>query len=133
MSITQSPIIFLVDGNPLPKQSFRFVHGGGYTHPRVKAWQDTVMLRSREVMQDKVRLAGPVSVRLVFVLKHQRKVDCDNLSKAVLDAMNGIVYVDDSLVCNLHIVKHVMPKAEPGVMIEVHLGEVLPFMQEWNL
>jgi len=28
-----------------------------------------------------------------------KRPDLDNLSKAVLDAMNGIVYVDDGLVC----------------------------------
>ncbi len=129
MSNIQSPIIFIIEGTPVPKQSFRYKKSGSYIHPRIKAWQDIVGWKAREAMQGKIRLDGPVAVRLVFTLNHRRKVDLDNLSKAVLDAMNGIVYEDDNQVVNLHIVKHVIPKAQPGVYIEVHAGGILPFVE----
>jgi Holliday junction resolvase RusA-like endonuclease len=32
------------------------------------------------------------------ILKHQKKPDLDNLQKFILDAMNGIVFIDDSQV-----------------------------------
>ena len=32
--------------------------------------------------------------------------DIDNLTKAVLDAFNGIVYTDDRLIVELHVAKH---------------------------
>ena len=124
------PIIFIVEGNPRAKQSFRYTKGGGYANPITQAWQDTVSLRAREVMAGRDPIPGDVSVRLVFVMKTYRRVDCDNLSKCVLDGLSRIVFCDDHQVMNLHIVKRVMPKAEPGVLIEVHIGELLPFMQE---
>ena len=125
-------IIFLVDGNPVPKQSTRFDgRGHAHTDPRVKAWQDIVSLRAKEAMQTREIIKGQVAVRLVFVLKTHRPMDCDNLSKGVLDAIKNIVFEDDSEVFNLHIVKHVIPKANPGVMVEVRAGELLPpFVRE---
>jgi len=124
------PIMFIVDGTPRAKQSFNYTkNGGGYTSPQVKEWQNTVRLRARNVMAlagiEPIR--GEVAVRLVFVLKTKRVIDCDNLSKAVLDSLKNIVFEDDTNVVNLHIVKHVKPKARPGVFIEVHPGGWLPF------
>jgi Holliday junction resolvase RusA-like endonuclease len=118
------PIIFLVDGEPKPKQSYRAVKGGGYTDPRVKAWQQTVAIRAREAMQGREPLTGPVSMRVVFVLGNRRRVDLDNLNKGVSDAMNGIVFVDDTQVVSLHLVKHV--KKMPGILVQVFPGELLP-------
>jgi crossover junction endodeoxyribonuclease RusA len=121
------PIIFLVDGKPRAKQSFRYTeNGGGFTDPGVKAWQDTVSTKARQEMFGRDPITGPVAVRLVFVLKTKRKIDIDNLSKGVLDSLKDIVFGDDSDVVNLHAVKHIMPKATPGVYIEVHAGQFLP-------
>jgi Holliday junction resolvase RusA-like endonuclease len=120
-------IIFLVDGKPRAKQSFRYTeNGGGFTDPGVKAWQGIVAARAHDAMINHQKLTGPVAVRLVFVLKTKRKVDVDNLSKGVLDSIKDIVFGDDSDVVNLHVIKHVMPKAQPGVLVEVHAGRFLP-------
>lgn len=122
-------IIFLVDGEPVPKQSTRFDgRGRAHTDPRVKAWQDKVTFVARSAMQDNPPIVGPVAVRLVFVLGNRRRVDLDNLAKCVSDALNGIVFKDDSQVVNLHLVKHVMKKAQAGVFVEVHPGVWLPYL-----
>lgn len=36
---------------------------------------------------------------------HQKKPDLDNLAKPVLDALNGVLWVDDSQVCSLYVQK----------------------------
>ena len=36
---------------------------------------------------------------------HTKKIDCDNLCKTVLDALNGIAYDDDKQVCRLYVEK----------------------------
>lgn len=36
---------------------------------------------------------------------HTKKIDCDNLAKTVLDALNGIAYDDDKQVCKLYVEK----------------------------
>jgi Holliday junction resolvase RusA-like endonuclease len=118
------PIVFLVEGEPVPKQSYRAVKGGGYTSPRVRDWQSTVAWRAREAMNGREPLTGPVSMRVVFVLGNKRRVDLDNLNKGVSDALNGIVFQDDTQVVSLHLVKHV--KQNPGVLVQVFAGEVLP-------
>lgn len=125
VTYTSGPIHFAVAGEPVPKQSYRAVKGGGYTDPRVKAWQEHVTIRARETMRGEQPISGYVSVRLVFVLGNKRRVDCDNLSKGVLDGMRGIVFGDDSQVVNLHIVKRV-DKDQTGVAIHVYPGGDLP-------
>ena len=37
--------------------------------------------------------------------KHLKKPDIDNLAKALLDGMNGIVYQDDCQITSLHMTK----------------------------
>lgn len=122
------PVIFNAAGEPRPKQSFKYTaNGGGYTPAHVKQWQDHVSWRAKEAMQGREPIKGPVSVQLIFCLGDRRRVDCDNLSKAVLDAMRKIVFVDDCQVVNLHLVKHVADT--PGVLISVFPGEDMPMMK----
>ena len=54
-------------------------------------------------------LAGPSN--------YDKKPDCDNLAKIVLDALNGIAYKDDSQVTMLHICKEY--GTQPKVVIEL--------------
>lgn len=46
------------------------------------------------------------------------KPDCDNIAKAVLDALNGIAYKDDSSVTELNIKKRYGEQAHVAVRIE---------------
>ena len=55
---------------------------------------------------------------------HISKPDCDNLSKAVLDAMTDAgVIKDDSIVVN-HIIYKKYATSEPGVKIQIEELEV---------
>lgn len=54
----------------------------------------------------------------------ERKPDCDNIAKAVLDALNGIAYKDDSQVVKLIVDKRYAEKGHVTVRIES--GEVEP-------
>lgn len=121
-------ISFIVDGEPVPKQSFRFAHGGGYTDHRVSAWQQEVSRKAREAMQGRAPLTSQVAMRVVFVLSNHRRVDLDNLNKGVSDAMNGIVFADDTQVISLHLVKHV--KNHPGILVQVYPDGALPMFVE---
>lgn len=106
---------FFVPGDAIPKQSFRYSRTGGYTDPRVKSWQSIIGYYAE--LANVQPLSGNVKVMLVFLLKDRRRRDLDNLSKAVLDALNGIAYLDDKQVTDLHIVKSL--SKEPGVVIEI--------------
>lgn len=111
-------VVFCVHGNPLPKQSYRASRGGGYTDPRIKDWQDIVSWKAREAMIDHQIFEGPVEVWITFWRKDSIRVDCDNLSKAVCDALNNIVFMDDRQIVDLHIRKRVN-QYTPGCRIRV--------------
>lgn len=53
-------------------------------------------------------------------LHHTKKIDCDNLAKTILDALNDIAYEDDRQVCRLTVEK--LYAEEPRV--EVTLAEL---------
>ena len=110
---------FDVPGEPRPKQSFRYSsRGGGFTAAPVKAWQDAVAWQAKIAMKGADMMSGYLSVSLIFRLGNKRRVDLDNLSKAVLDAMNGVVYEDDTIVCKLNLNKMVVKK-DAGVSVLV--------------
>lgn len=53
-------------------------------------------------------------------IDYTKKIDCDNLAKVVLDALNKIAYDDDSQVCNLHVFK----KYGENPKVQVYLKEI---------
>lgn len=59
---------------------------------RVKALASVTFRRGPE--------QGPVEVFLDYFHTERRRVDMDNISKTVLDAMNGVAYGDDRQVVN---------------------------------
>lgn len=50
---------------------------------------------------------------------HTKKPDCDNLAKLYLDAMNGLVYEDDSQIQALHLRKFYEHNGEGSVHIQI--------------
>jgi Holliday junction resolvase RusA-like endonuclease len=97
---------FFVSGDPVPKQSFRVLRkGGGYIGRNVRSWQDKVSQRAYEAMSGRAPSQGWIEVELDFVLDHNRRVDLDNLTKGVLDALRKVVYVDDVQINHLHVHK----------------------------
>lgn len=110
-------VAFTVQGQPVPKQSFRYREGGGYTDPRVKRWQSEVGWAARSAY-----LGDPVAcdlfVKLTFRLPNKRRMDADNLSKGTLDSCNGILWEDDKQIVHLEIKKRV-DSTNPGVDVEV--------------
>lgn len=50
-------------------------------------------------------------------IKHACKPDSDNLTKYILDCMNGLIFVDDSQVCEYHVVKSYSEMARTEITI----------------
>jgi Holliday junction resolvase RusA-like endonuclease len=89
-----------------------------------------------QAMDARKPLAGPLSVRVTARFTcpktdcrkrdprperwHAKKPDAENVAKAVLDAATGVLYLDDSQVAYLTILKRVAAQGEaPGVVLEV--------------
>jgi crossover junction endodeoxyribonuclease RusA len=123
-------IEFNVYGEPRAKQSFRVGNGGGgYQTARVKGWQADVGWAAQQVMRRAKPMLEPlgcdVLVDLTFYLGDKRRVDLDNLSKAVLDGLNGICWEDDRQVVDLHIRKILSDKEEAGVLVKITPKETI--------
>ena len=120
-------VSFFVGGEPRAKQSFRYSKTGGFTPARVKVWQGEVgwqaLMAIRAINRsDPIPKSATIRVTLDFHLGNKRRIDLDNLSKAVLDGLNGIVWVDDQQVTQLTITKSASSK-KPGVQVCVYISE----------
>ena len=115
---------FFVRGNPVPKQSYRALKsGGGYIEKDVRAWQERVSRSAGFEMQGRAPSNHWIEVELDFVLQHNRRVDLDNLSKNVLDALKRVVYVDDSQIVHLILHKHYGNAAGVYVLVSEVINE----------
>nr|DAI75729.1 MAG TPA: Endodeoxyribonuclease RusA [Caudoviricetes sp.] len=131
---------FLIPGKPRGKERPRFNSATKttYTPPATVAYERTVKYSYLSSTQAGERMhSGPVRVEIdaVFtvptawrVSKKKRalagavapenKPDCDNIAKAILDALNGIAYKDDSQVAYLVVRKRFGEKPFCTVRIE---------------
>lgn len=124
---------FVVRGKPEPKGSTRaFMPKGARfpvvtsDNPKARGFADLVRLVAQEHAPPEL-LTGPVRVSLAFflarpkstprkVVHHIKKPDVDKTVRAVLDALTGIVWRDDSQVVELHASKGF---GAPGVVVAV--------------
>lgn len=137
-------IYFVVYGEPKGKGRPRASSRGGfvrmYTPAATQSYENEIAGLAAKAMGELSVLSTPISLRVVahhaipasWSKKKQLsalngevipgKPDLDNVAKAVLDAMNGVVYVDDKQVIRLIAEKRY--SMEPKVEVYVH--EVLP-------
>lgn len=115
-------LTFKTEGNPIPKQSTRFDGAGrAHTDPRITAWQEAVAWAAKEAIAeypDWQIFTGSLHVIIHFSRSNRHRVDLDNLSKAVLDSLNGLVFVDDNQVVILHITKNFSDT--PGISVMIY-------------
>lgn len=123
------PVTFPVLVRPVAKGRPRFGKGSIFTPERTRKYEAIVKNEAEKAMAGRAPFDGPVGVRCQFCFNVPKKgaesagewrverPDLDNLLKAVTDAMNGIVYNDDSqIVMTLATKKR---ESYDGVFIEV--------------
>jgi Holliday junction resolvase RusA-like endonuclease len=115
-------VTFTVYGTPVAQGSMKAVMPLGAAHPRVlhtsnkklKAWREDIGWRALEALNraglTRMGRSVAVSVEAVFYFRRPSSVtrdymtvapDIDKLGRAVLDALTGVVYEDDSQVVEL--------------------------------
>lgn len=93
--------------------------------PKLRAWRETVADAARKWYGDAPLERGPVELTVYFSLPRPKKPkgdgrlpiaypDIDKLARGILDALTGVVYVDDSQVTDLTLGKRF---GRPGVLI----------------
>ena len=133
-------IKFTVPGSPTAKGRPRIGRVAGHSRmfqpEKTVRYESTVALFARQAMGDRNLFDGPVSLDLLLHMPipaswsakkrmaalngeifPETKPDCSNVLKAVEDAMNGIVYLDDKQITDLCVIKRYGPT--PGVDVIV--------------
>ena len=135
---------FEIEITPVAKGRPRYARRGNfvqtYTPTKTREYEDVIRENAKMAMGMSDPLETPLNVLLMFGMpipsstpkkalegyldgsvKHIKKPDLDNLAKAVLDAMNGVVYLDDNQICMLTIEKNydTVPKISISVREEV--------------
>ena len=125
--------IFL-PGEPIGKGRPRFAMGRTYTPPATVAYEYALKTEAALAMRQAglEPFEGPVAVKVVAYFSipkswtktrrasahlHTTKPDLDNVLK-MLDALNGVVWLDDAQVCEAKISKRYTTD-EPGLQITV--------------
>jgi crossover junction endodeoxyribonuclease RusA len=131
---------FVVPGRPAPQGSKRHVgHGVMVESSReLGPWRERVALAAHNAMlaAEATPFVGAVSIRLCFVLPRPKSTpkrstppaikrpDADKLTRAVLDAITGVLLLDDAQVVDLRAHKRLAGIGEnPGVTITVEHTE----------
>ena len=114
-------IEFFVEGKPIPKARPRVGVHGTYTPATTKAWVVSIAWTEMSILSGDGPSSSPLALSLHFWGAHG-SADLDNLTKAVMDALNGIVYEDDKQIKSLS--ARVWMRSEidthvPGVQIVV--------------
>ena len=121
-------VTFKVDANPVGKQRARYVKRGNfvqtYTPDKTRNYETLIKAAAIEAMGASEPLETPINLYLYIrapipkslskkrleaclngLEKPIKKPDASNVLKSVEDAMNGVVYKDDSQIINIHVTK----------------------------
>lgn len=103
-----------IQGMPIPKGRPRFNGKTAYTPKRTRDWEALIRTSSSAAMKEK-----PTEKACSVLLEIYGKFrgDLDNIAKAFLDGMNGVVYKDDRQIKELHIICH---DGEKRTLVRVH-------------
>lgn len=120
-------MLFSIPGPPKGKGRPKFSRQGDfvktYTPKETANYENLVKLMYDKYCKNTM-LEGPIRAELIGYfpipsstskkraklmeegkIRYTKKIDCDNLAKIVLDALNNIAYKDDAQVCELIVVK----------------------------
>ena len=133
-------VTFTVDGDPVPKGRPRFARRGQfvqtYTDAKTIDYETHVAMRARHAIGATKPLEGALSVFLYLRytvpasyskkrkeaclrgVEYPKRIDIDNVYKSITDAMNGIVYLDDSQIVEAHIKKVYAEESGANIMVQ---------------
>lgn len=118
-------IKFEILGQPIAKQRPRVTRSGiAYTPSKTVNYEAVVRFTYQSLYPQREPILGCIEASIIAVFpipksypkyktaqlicgynNYDKKPDCDNLAKIILDSLNGIAYKDDSQVTSLHVSK----------------------------
>lgn len=106
------------------------VYENPLSQPRPRLYRHIIISNTKKILEYKAAIVNVAKevctvpftnqcvVKIIFYRKTHGRIDIDNLIKPVLDALNGIAYLDDRLVIALHAFKK-FDKENPRFEIEI--------------
>ena len=121
-------VTYLVEGNPVGKGRPRFAKRGKfvstYTPTKTRDYESVIKEAAKQAMGSNAVLETPVTVAIYITVpipasyskkrteaclsgseRPIKKPDIDNIAKCFLDAMQDVIYFNDTQVLTLHITK----------------------------
>jgi Holliday junction resolvase RusA-like endonuclease len=121
-------LTYQVEGNPVGKGRPRFARRGNfvstYSPTKTRDYEDLIKDAAKKAMGSNELLETPVTIAIYITVpipqsyskkrteaclsgseRPIKKPDIDNIAKCFLDAMNQVVYLDDTQVLTLHVTK----------------------------
>lgn len=114
-------IQFVVPGKPVPKGRPRVMRNGHtFTPKRTKDYETLVAVWALNAISGIhwLLLKGPLSIRIEFYGCDGRS-DWDNLAKAICDALNGVIYIDDCQIVHAIVIKHWAEKGTERTSVRI--------------
>ncbi len=144
MNSTSECVEIRVLGEPVAKGRPRVTKSGvTFTPGKTRRWEQVAALLAQEQMAGRAVLDGPLEVTVVAEwevpaswpkwktemardggVAHTSRPDLDNVAKAAVDALNGVVFRDDSQIVSL--IVHKRYGVKPGLVIRVAEMDALP-------
>lgn len=113
-------IIAAIEPVPLGRARINTSTHGRYLPPRSKQFKEELSAIALREMKNEEPIKGLIKVTLKFskrgTVGSRRYGDLDNHVKAVMDALNGVVWVDDAQVVEMHAFKR---NGDPLIEIEI--------------
>jgi Holliday junction resolvase RusA-like endonuclease len=141
-------IYLTIPGDPHGKGRPRFGKGRTYTDAKTVTYENLIGWTGQQAMGTQDPLEGPLCVTidarfrpaasstriaregmLSGAIPPAKQPDCDNIAKLCLDALNGVVWVDDAQVVTLFIRKRYAEAAGLDITIRPYLPAVAPVVQ----
>ena len=121
-------VTYLVEGNPIGKGRPKFARRGNfvsaYTPTKTRDYESVIKEAAQKAMGSNAVLETPVTVAIYITVpipssyskkrteaclsgseRPIKKPDIDNIAKCFLDAMQDVVYLNDTQVLTLHVTK----------------------------
>ena len=105
----------------VPQGRPRFYRGRTYDPPKSKQFKKDLALMVNS-LDNSAFFTGELKLKIEIYrdkksVTSRRYGDIDNLTKAILDGLTGILWQDDSQITDLHVTKHLAQT--PHILIEV--------------
>lgn len=115
-------IRIVIEGDVIPAARPRFSNRRCYQPKRNQEYRQKVQTAARLAMKGAEPLTDEICAAVKIYRKYKRSSrifgDVDNHIKAIFDALNGVVFVDDSQICRCVVEKY-QDKAKPRAEIEI--------------